>query len=90
MWIGKTTVAFAAVAVKGLRFAPMNGHSTPALDRHPRYGCIAAMRRMSSSHVSHGTSDGDAILPASEARRLKGMKGSCVAHRAVIELRHLP
>ena len=32
----EAAVPSAAVAVKGLRFAPMNAHRTCALDRHPR------------------------------------------------------
>jgi hypothetical protein len=44
-------VPFAAVAVKGLRFAAMNAQQARALDRRPRCGCLSAMRRMSSSHV---------------------------------------
>ena len=51
-------VPSAAVAVKGLRFAPMNGQRTPALDRHPRCGCFSAMRKMSFSHVPHDQGDG--------------------------------
>jgi hypothetical protein len=52
-------VASAAVAVKGLRFAPMNGQRTPALDRHPRCGWFAAMRKMYFSHVPHDGVHGD-------------------------------
>ena len=44
-------VPFAPATVKGLRFTPMKARSARALDRHPRSGCRAAMRRMSSSHV---------------------------------------
>ncbi len=46
-------VPSAAVAVKGLRFASMNARRACTLDRHPRWGWLAAMRRMSSSHVPH-------------------------------------
>jgi hypothetical protein len=53
-----TRVASAAVAVKGLRCAPMNGQRTPALDRHPRCGCFSAMRKMSFSHVPHDQGHG--------------------------------
>ena len=48
-------VPFAAVAVKGLRFAAMNAQQARALDRRPRCGCLSAMRRMSSSHVFKNT-----------------------------------
>jgi hypothetical protein len=51
-------VPSAAVAVKGLRFAPMNAPRTRALDRRPRCGCFSAMRRMSSSHVPHDQGHG--------------------------------
>ena len=51
-------VASAAVAVKGLRFAPMNAQRARALDRHPRCGCFSAMRKMSFSHVPHDQGHG--------------------------------
>jgi hypothetical protein len=49
------TEPFAAVAVKGLRFAVMNAQQARALDCRPRCGCLSAMRRMSSSHVFKNT-----------------------------------
>jgi hypothetical protein len=48
-------VPFAAVAVKGLRYAAMNAQKARALDRRPRCGWLSVMRRMSSSHVSKNT-----------------------------------
>ncbi len=48
-------VPFAAVAVKGLRFASMNAQQARALDRRPRCGWLSVMRRMSSSHVFKNT-----------------------------------
>ena len=48
-------VPFAAVAVKGLRFAAMNAQQARALDCRPGCGRLSAMRRMSSSHVFKNT-----------------------------------
>jgi len=86
-------IASAAVAVKGLRFAPMNAPNHPtrasaaragtlvrrALDCHPRCGCFAAMKRMSSFHVPHDQNDSS--RPAKRAG--PGPWLASVAHRAL-------
>jgi len=62
-------VPFAAVTVKGLRFAPMNAGEHRALDRHPRCVCWPIMRRMSSSHVPRTCSEATTSLPRTEPNR---------------------
>jgi hypothetical protein len=99
-------VPSAAVAVKGLRFASMNARRACALDRHPRCGWLAAMRRMSSSHVPHDQGHGttaairaaaepSAAHPGShrsggEARSAGALSGFRGASGSVLEPRHHP
>jgi hypothetical protein len=78
---GLRRVPFAAVAVKGLRYAAMNAQKACALDRRPRCGWLSVMRRMSSSHVSKNTcqdewnSDGDEAEMSRVVRRMFEVSG---------------